>query len=224
MRKNLWILGLALGASAMVWQVQATADSNASVVFDGIQQSQVGRFPSGWKTYPFQKNKAHQIYKVVEENGAKYIQAVDHKDLSVPIFKDVFWDTQKYPYLKFKWRARLLPKGARESSPETNDSACGLYVGWSRSHALKYVWSSSLSPGTYWAKNPGKFVVVVLNSGEKSLGQWQEVSLKIPEEHQKYFQKPMEGSPEGIGLLTDGNATHQPAECDYADFRISSAP
>lgn len=194
------------------------------IIVDNLPQSQLGQFPLDWKNFPFQKNRTRRVYIVSENSGHKYIQAVDKKNISVPIFKDFNWDIQKYPYLKFKWRARILPEGAKEAHPDTNDSACGVYVGFSRTHALKYVWSTLLTPGSYWAKDPAKFYIISLEMGPKHLNQWQEVTVNVPQDYQRYFQRPLEKNPIGIGLLTDGNAVKKPAACDYTDFRISDQP
>jgi hypothetical protein len=210
------LAGLAHGAGIVLAQ--------DTVRVDNLSESQVGQFPKDWKTYPFQKNKAKRVYKVGQNGGEKIIQALDDQDISVVIFKDFQWDIAQYPYLKFKWRAMQLPKGSREVKPETNDSACGVYVGFSRTHALKYVWSDSLPVGSYWDKSPGKYVIISKELGEKNKGKWQEVVVDVPKDHLQYFRKPNEKDPIGIGMLTDGNAVHQASACDYKDFYISKTP
>ncbi|MDL1872066.1 DUF3047 domain-containing protein [Deltaproteobacteria bacterium PRO3] len=194
------------------------------IVVDGLAASEVGAFPKNWKTYPFHYGKAEKVYKVAEENGRKILRADDSQDISVPIFKDFAWDIAKYPYLKFRWRAQKIPAGSRETSPATNDSACAVYVGFGRTSALKYVWSASLGEGSYWAKNPGKFYIIAKQNGSGSVGRWTEETVSVKEDYQKYFGRPLEKKPSGIGVMTDGNATHQPAACDYADFRIATGP
>ena len=127
------------------------------VLVDDLSQSEPGAFPSQWKTYPFHYGKAEKVYRVVSDGGRHILRAEDNEDVSVPLFKDFHWDLAKYPYLKFKWRAQKLPAGASETGSATNDSACAVYVGFGRTSALKYAWSSTLPVGSYWAKNPGKF-------------------------------------------------------------------
>ena len=216
-----WILVLVFLAIMSSTGVVIAQDQ---VSVDNISQTEVGQFPKDWKTYPFHKGRALRVYKVAEEGGSKFIQAVDNDDISVPIFKDFEWDIVNYPYLKFKWRAIQLPKGSREVSPATNDSACGVYVGFSRTHALKYVWSDSLPPGSFWDKNPGKYEIISREMGEDKKGTWQSVTVNVPVDHQRFFRKPVEKNPIGIGMLTDGNAVHQPASCDYKDFYVSKTP
>ena len=126
--------------------------------------------------------------------------------------------------MKFKWRAHQLPKEAKEIQDSTNDSACGVYVGFSRTRALKYVWSDSLTPGSYWPKVPGAYAIISKEMGEQNLGKWIEVTINVPPDYLRYFGKPLEKHPIGIGILTDGNAVHQPVACDYKDFFISPTP
>ena len=190
---------------------------------DEMASGQVGQFPASWKTYPFHAGKAERVYKIAEEAGKKFIRAEDSDNISVPIFRDFRWDVEKYPYFKFRWRAQKLPAGSREDSRATNDSACAVYVAFSRTSALKYVWSSSLPVDSFWEKDAGKFFIVAKETGLKPLGRWREVTVSVPEDYQHYFRKKTK-RPSGIGLMTDGNAMRQPAACDYADFRISSVP
>lgn len=194
------------------------------VQVDQLSESAVGGFPKGWKTYPFHSGKAHRVYQVQAEGAQKFIQARDSEDISVPIFKDFDWDLTKHPYLKFRWRAQQLPAGAKENSRATNDSACGVYVGFGRASALKYVWSTTLPVGSFWEKDPGKFMIIAKASGPGSIGAWQNVTVNVLDDFREYFKKDEIKTPSGIGVMTDGNAMHQAAACDYSDFRISTTP
>ena len=183
----------------------------------------IDAFPK-WEAYPFQKGKAKSVYKIKEEAATRYLESLDDKDLSAPIFKNFNWDLNQYPYLKFRWRAQKLPPGASETSRATNDSACGVYVGFGSRFsgvAMKYVWSSTAPVGNVWEKDKGKFYIIVKQSGPASLGKWQHVSINVAEDYQKVFQKQDLKQPFGISILTDGNAVHQTAACDYDDFSIS---
>ena len=214
------IATLSLSLFLLAFQGIAWAEE---VQVDHISLSELGAFPTNWKTYPFHYGKAEKVYKIAEEAGQKFIRAEDFDNISVPIFRDFNWDIQKYPYLKFSWRAKKLPAGAREVSKATNDSACAVYVGFGRTSAMKYVWSTSLSVGSFWEKDVGKFFIISKEMGANALGQWRSVTIAVPEDYQRYFRKNIK-KPSGIGIMTDGNAMRQPAACDYKDFRISSHP
>ncbi len=182
----------------------------------------VDSFPKGWRTWPGQGDGAHQVYRVKEEGGNKYLSADDSKDISVQTFRGPAWMVPDYPIVTWRWRAQALPKSANESNGATNDSACGVYIMFSqfKQYGLKYVWSSTLPAGTIIPKVPGKMYFVVLDSGAGNLGKWRSHKVNVAEDYQKAFGQPLpkDTQSQGIGILTDGNATHSRGACDYDDF------
>lgn len=193
------------------------------MILDDFSKSKIGNFPKLWRTWPFQRDKAAKVYKVAEEGGKLFIKAFDDQDLSQQIFFNFNWQVEERPGLSWQWRVTKLPVGANESNDATNDSACGLYVvvGRYTGNAIKYVWSSTLAPGTVVTRHNGKLKIKVLDSGDKKIGQWVGHSVNVMNDYQELFGSKLEKNPSGIGLLTDGNAMHKPAGCDYADFAIS---
>lgn len=191
-----------------------------------LDTSKIGHFPRRWRTWHFQRGKAAKVYRVAEEKGRRFIRAYDDHDASQQIFLNFHWPIEKRPIVSWSWRATTLPKGANESNDATNDSACGMYVvvGRYAGHALKYVWSTSLPPGTVVSRRGGQLKIKVLDSGPKKVGQWISHSVDVLSDYQALFGHPLEKNPSGIGILTDGNAVHKPAGCDYTDFVISSRP
>lgn len=182
----------------------------------------VDSFPNGWRNWPGQGDATHEVYRVKEDGGNKYLAADDSKDYSVQIFKGPAWMVPDYPIVSWRWRAQALPKGANESNGATNDSACGVYIMFSqfKQYGLKYVWSSTLPAGTITPKVPGKMYFVVLDSGAGNLGKWRSHTVNVAEDYQKAFGQPLpkDSQSQGIGILTDGNATHSRGACDYDDF------
>lgn len=219
--KRLLLIALALTAS-----VTAAAPAHAVRTVEDFSQYEVDKFPKSFRTYPFQRGKADDVYIVKEEGGNKFLHASDDKDISVQTFKRYVWDTEKYPHFSWKWRAVTLPKGGDERNGMPNDSACGIYVtfGGYTGNAIKYVWSTTLPAGTVVEKKPGKFYILVVESGPGSVGSWQAKAVNVMEDYRRIFKSEPKKHPDGFGLLTDGNATHTPAVCDYDDFRISETP
>ena len=199
----------------------AIADSQS---VDNFSNSSVGAFPEGWDTYPLQMGKAKKVYKIEQEGAKKFLRAVDEAQLSATIYHVFDWDLAKFPYLKFKWRAQKLPEAGMIDNHPVNDHACGVYVDFGRSRALKYVWSSAMQPDSYWAKKPGQFVVVAKEYGTAPAGQWHTVSVHVPADYKKYFDEAANKNPSGIGLLTDADNSKGSAACDYGDFEISNQP
>jgi hypothetical protein len=196
--------------------------SNA-LVLDNLSSSKVGKFPHRWRTWPMQRKEASKIYVVAEENGNRFIKAYDEYDLSHQIFYNFNWDIEKRPVLSWKWRATALPAGAAESDDTTNDSACGVYVVFGRykGHAIKYAWSTTLSPGSVVTRRKGSLKIKILDSGNAQLNRWVMRKINVSKDFEALFGKQLDKNPSGIAILTDGNAVHKPAGCDYADFAIS---
>ena len=180
------------------------------------------QFPRRFRTYPFQRTKALKVYKTAQENRNVFLKAMDNEDLSIIIFLEFLWDIQNYPSISWQWRAYTLPKEADERNRPTNDSACGVYISFGRYNgkALKYTWSTLAPVGTIHKKKPGEIHIIVKESGHKKLGQWQKVSINILKDYEDQFGSPPERNPSGIALLTDANATHSSASCDYDNFVI----
>lgn len=188
---------------------------------EGFSSGVSGEFPKGWRTRPGQGSAAEQEYKVQDEGGNKYLAADDPSGLSTQIFKMASWNLDNYPLLKWKWRARKLPAGANEGSPSQNDSACGIYVsfGMVRGYALKYVWSSSLPVGTTVKKDDKMYIIVKRSGG----GGWANESANIVADATKAWGKVPDRTLSGVGILTDSNATHSAASCDYDNIGYASA-
>lgn len=191
---------------------------------DGFSQATVGEFPNGWKTYPLQMGKAKRVYRIAQEGEENFLRAVDVEFLSVTAFRSFPWDVDKYPYLKFRWRAQSLPEKTAGEWREVDDHACGVFVGFGFASALKYVWSSNFPAGSFWAKKPGKFVIVAREFGPARAGRWQEVTVDVKGDFEKYFGKPFSGKPSGLAVLSDGEGSRQRVACDYAAFRVSDLP
>lgn len=221
--KNKFLLLLAVVILLPLFASAQDTPSESGIVIDDFASSPAGKFPSNWRTWPFQRGDAVKVYQIAEEGGKKYLKARDDKDLSEQIMRNFNWQIDRYPYLSWKWRARELPAGAREDDGSKNDSACGVYVifGGYSGNALKYVWSTSLPAGQIVTRREGKLKIKVADTGTAHLDKWQQHTVNVPSDYKALFGGEPKKNPSGIAILTDGNATHTAAACDYADFTIS---
>lgn len=193
---------------------------------EALSRYSENEFPQYFKTWPLQRGDAQKVYRVRTEGSNRYLAADDSQDLSEQVFREFGWNVKAFPHFKWRWRARVLPKGAAENKPAANDSACGVYIIFGRTSgtALKFTWSSTLPPGTVYEKKPGEMVIQVLESGSANLNRWRWQSVHIPVIYEQLLKHPMKRPPTGFAILTDGNATHTPSACDYDDFMISAKP
>lgn len=222
--KKSFMAVLVLVAAVFV-SVDFASAQGGGLVLDDFSGTKVGNFPKRWRTWPFQREKAAKVFSVDEESGQKFIKAYDSEDISQEISLNFDWEIGRYPNLSWSWRPTKLPEGADESNDDTNDSACGVYVvvGKYQGHAIKYVWSTSLPPGKVVTRRNGNLKIKVLDSGPSGVGKWTSHSVNVPADYEALFGRKLGKNPSGIAILTDGNAVHKPAGCDYKDFAISPA-
>ena len=227
-RRTSLIIGI-VGVSAAVVMTSGYTFSKGGPpsetrVIDSFDRYDVGDFPKRFRTYPFQRGKAKSVYRVEEEGGNKYLQAVDKNDTSVLVMREFVWKIKTYPWISWQWRPKQLPPGGDERQRASNDSGCGVYLVFGKysGRALKYVWSDKAPVGTVVQKDPNKFHIIVQASGPpRDPNAWYTVSVNVPEAYQEQFGEALPKAPTGIGLLTDGNALHVPAACDYDGITVS---
>ena len=132
--------------------------------------------------------------------------------------------------LEWSWRAVKFPALGDECTKEKGDSALVLYVTWRRFlrwYSLKYVWSTTRTPGTVCDRRRNTFVAqdtVVLESGGPA-GVWKHESLDLTHEFRAHFADGDEHADVpplmGLGVMTDGDQTKTESTGDYSDFVLS---
>ncbi|PIU57790.1 MAG: hypothetical protein COS89_03630, partial [Deltaproteobacteria bacterium CG07_land_8_20_14_0_80_38_7] len=189
MKKYIFLSAILILFAAAIPCLSETQQVGSYKIIDNFNSYKIGKFPSSWRTWPFQRGKASEIYHVEEENGLKFIHGFDDKNYSIQALNKFFWQIDKYPYLSWKWRARILPEGAREDDGSKNDSACGVYViiGQWDGQTIKYVWSTSLPIGTEVSRRNGKLKVSVLETSSKNLNNWRQESINVTADYEKLF-------------------------------------
>ena len=202
--------------------VRSVLAHDDKVIVEDFEQTPPGHFPYGWHWLPRDNNK-EKLYTVVEEDGNRYLKARD-RGASVIIGKRFRWNVHEYPYLSWRWRVHALPPGGDERYTETNDSAAGVYVTFSRNFlgipkSIKYVWSTTLPVGTTSRrKGIGRPWVIVARSGKPDRDGWYTEIFNVLEAYRKIFGQDPPRDALAIGVLTDANSTRSYAEADYDDF------
>ncbi len=192
-------------------------------VIENFSGATDGGFPPHFKTYPLQRSKAIKVYTVQSEGGQKFLHAQadsEAQNIGVQVFRRFDWDIAKWPRFSWRWRARILP--VMPAGAHRDDNACAIYVtfGSFGGKAIKYVWSTDLPAGKEIEDTPGRFFVIVVKSGPSGVGTWQKTTVNAADEYRRLFRKELDFNPDGFGILTDGDGTHSPSACDYADFEI----
>jgi hypothetical protein len=165
------------------------------------------------------------MFSIQKEMGKEFLR-IKTEGGCTSIGKKHNFSVEHYPFLSWKWRIHQLPSGGDETKRNKNDSGAGIYVifkgKFKFNDIIKYVWSSTLPPGTI-TNSPynSRARIVVLRSGTEKKGQWITQKVNIKEDYRRLFGKdPPEV--EVIGLLTDADNTSSEAMADYDDIQISN--
>ena len=205
---------------------QRRDDVQASIIIEDFDNSDVGGFPLTWKAWRGDDSLARNMYTIQEEDGNRYLHAVEDGSSTIIRKRLSEWDANEYPVLSWRWRARVLPKEGDERIGSRNDSSVAVYVVLDQNFVgvpktLKYVWSTTLPVGTHHRRDGiGRPHVIVLESGEEKLGRWVEESVDVHADYVRIFGKNPPRKAVGIGILTDGNATGTDSQGDYDDFVV----
>lgn len=182
----------------------------------------------GWKGGNLEDGKADHL--LVAEGKlnfvrSKYIVGTEAKYL----YREVDWDSAIYPYLRWQWRVRQFPKGAKILDPKVSDAGAQIYVLWRffpRYFVLKYFWAADEPAGKTF-KDGNAFIGFlfgnILRSGGK-LNDWQTETRNVAEDFEKGFGQKPPGKVRAIAVLADGDETKSPSEADFANFEILKKP
>jgi len=183
-------------------------------------------FPE-WKS---KSKNPEKIYNLKEENGDHYLSASSINDDNF-IIKRFEVDLVKYPYLNWTWRAHSLPANGDESVKKHCDVAACINVvlkasKW-RPRSIKYSWSTTLEPETrtkspyaFW---PSRCDIVVVKSGDSSMGVWHTEKVNVLEDYLKFYELDEVDSIviEAIVIMTDSDNTKSLSAADYNDLYFS---
>lgn len=198
-------------------------DSNRKQIIEtfSVKNSSRENLPPGW--HPSRKDIS--MFSIQKEMDEEFLR-VKTEGGCTSIGKKHNFSVEHYPFLSWKWRVHQLPSGGDETKKNKNDSGAGVYVifkgKFKSNNIIKYVWSSTLPPGTI-INSPynSRVRIVVLRSGTEKKGQWITQKVNIKEDYRRLFgKKPPEV--EVIGLLTDADNTSSEAMADYDDIQIFS--
>ena len=187
------------------------------------------KFEGAWDWSEGNNIKGVKDYNVVKEAGHAYLHATYLAGSSgKPIYKKISWNTDKWPWLRWKWRVESFTKGAKILESAKSDCPAQIYVTWKlggRAMALKYFWAELDPVGMTFRKgdwNPlGKYQGLVIRSGGKT-HEWMTEVRNLKEDFKTAYGKDPPETAVGIGVLTDGDQTETLPVADYADFEALS--
>ncbi len=136
------------------------------------------------------------------------------------------WDTRTHPLLSWRWRADMLPEGARETSNAHNDTGAAFYVSFDcndwlgRLCSIKYTYSSTLPVGT--TARYGQLRVLVVSSAVDGLGSWIEIERNVRNDFWALFGKEAPERPLFIMVWGDTDNTEGISDAYFDAIAIAA--
>ncbi len=185
----------------------AIADFSSSIGAPGV--------PAGWQL----KEKSGKADFAVVKDGDVAAGRFRSVDSSFSLQKEVNVDLKQFPLLTWKWKVTKLPTGGDFRKSKTDDQAAQLFVAFSKTKAIVYIWDTTAPAGLMEDTSPVPFMtvmVVVLQSGPAELGKWITETRNVYADYKKlYGSEPPAVS--GIRLQSNSQHTGTSGEGYFAD-------
>jgi hypothetical protein len=224
---------LLIGAASGLLGGGAGAWAQSARVVEDFERYEVGTVPDRWVRVDG-RNSVRPASEALVPGERFEIRAEDDNQFARFSTEDEYirfslrngtefeWNLQTHPRLKWRWRARQLPKGASERGK--NDTGGAVYVTFGtdwlgRPKSIKYTYSSSLPVGTVVSFGPLK-VIVVDSAREPRLGQWKTKVQHVRADYEQVFGQKPPDRPVSITISGDSNTTGDTSEVDIDDLTL----
>jgi hypothetical protein len=163
----------------------------------------------------------------LEREGPISALAMRSRDASFGFQREASASLDLYPSLSWKWKVSKLPEGGDYRRAAADDQAAQLYIAFSKTRIIGYIWDSSAPEGSSGdAASLPPFVqikVIVLRSGAAQAGAWLEERRNLRQDYERLFG-PAKGPLVVQGLRVQINSQHTGGEaaCAFADISFSS--
>jgi hypothetical protein len=164
----------------------------------------------------------------LEREGDRAALVMRSHEASFGFQRETKANLDEYPILAWKWKAVKLPEGGDFRHVRSDDQAAQLYVAFSKTRAIVYLWDTSAPEGTMGdAAGLPPFVsikVVVVRSGAALAGRWLEETRNLRDDYERLFG-PATGPlvAQGLQLRINSQHTKTEAACAFADIEFEKA-
>jgi hypothetical protein len=200
-------LGIVLGAGP----TQA-ADRLVIADFTGSGGAAI---PSGWEV---KEKKGKADYAAVKDADINAVRLRSSKT-SFSLQRAVNINLKEYPMLTWKWKVNTLPAGGDFRKSGTDDQAAQLFLAFSKTRAIVYIWDTTAPEGTMGDAAAPFFMsikAVVVRSGKSGTGAWIKETRNVYDDYVKLFHEEP-GAVAGVRLQINSQHTGTSAESYFAD-------
>jgi hypothetical protein len=171
--------------------------------------------PEGWE---LKEKTGKADFAVVTDDGVPAARFRSERT-SYSIQKKVRIDLAQFPVLAWRWKVTQLPPGGDFRRTRTDDQAAQLFVAFTKTKAIVYIWDTTAPEGLMVDTTPAPFLtvkVVVVRSGPADTGKWMCETRNVRDDYLKlYGSEPPLVS--GIRLQINTQHTKTSAESYFAE-------
>lgn len=201
-------------SSLLIFTVSVASDNLISIA-DFSSGTDSKGIPKGWEL----KEKSGKADFGIVKDGDLHALQLKSANTSFSFQKSVDIDIKQYPVLSWKWKVTKLPEGGDFRKSSTDDQAAQLFIAFSKTRAIVYIWDTTAPQGMIGdAAAPFfmKIKAVVVRSGQSELGKWLSESRNVYEDYKKIFgEEPPHV--QGVRLQINSQHTGTSAESFFAD-------
>ena len=201
------MMALTLLNTAPVWAEDSMAITDFSSVAGGV--------PAGWDL----KEKSGKADFAVVKDGDIAAARFRSANTSFSLQKEVKVDLKQFPIVAWKWKVTKLPAQGDFRKSKTDDQAAQLFLAFSKTKAIVYIWDTTAPQGLMESTSPVPFMtvkVVVVRSGPAEMGKWITERRNVYEDYKKlYGSEPP--AVNGVRLQINSQHTETSAESYFAD-------
>ena len=134
----------ALAVSFLFLSVAAGAAEVGQVIADFSNGADGNGVPKGWQLQEKSGKADFAVIKDGDLNAVRFRSA----DTSFSLEKEVNVDIKQFPVLTWKWKVTKLPVGGDFRKSKTDDQAAQLFLAFSKTRAIVYIWDTTAPEGT----------------------------------------------------------------------------
>ncbi len=203
-----------LTAAVLFFSLPAWAEDRV-VIADFSSGVNSAGVPNGWQV----KEKSGKAdFAVVKDEGISAVRLRSAKT-SFSLQKEVHVDLKQFPILTWKWKVTKLPAGGDFRESDTDDQAAQLFLAFSKTRAIVYIWDTTAPQGTMGKAAAPFFMsikAVVVRSGMTGTGAWITETRNVYDDYRRLFgEEP--GEVGGVRMQINSQHTGTSAESYFAD-------
>ncbi len=191
-------------------------------IADFSRGADVRGVPRDWQ---LKEKSGRADFALIESEGLHALQ-LRSANTSFSFQRRVEVNLQQDPVLSWKWRATRLPQGGDFRRSKTDDQAAQLFVAFTKTRAIVYLWDTTAPQGLMQDAPAPPFMTikaVVVRSGPVELGKWLTETRNVYEDYRKFYgDKDQPPVVSGMRLQINSQHTRTAAECAFADVMFRS--